>query len=161
MKPYSKKPWATLNEQSLQKAAAAWNWLTYYVAKREVGRGESLPVLRKIGDGSLSKFAPDGVILKHRPTGTVLGSLGNRTWGALGLPLQMITDSDGEGNCYMFMPSVEIQWFFIWKIEEWVVVPHEAHRCAANGIVLKIVGEEQPLAKYTIQNIKKQDLEDR
>ena len=100
----------------MQKAAAAWNWLTYYFAKRGEGRGESLPVLRKIGDGSLSKFAPDGVILKHRPTGTVLASLGNRTWGALGLPLQMITctDSDGEGNdeviyCYMFMPSVEIQ----------------------------------------------------
>ena len=151
MKPYSKKPWAALNEHSLQMAAAAWNWLHYYVAKRGEGRGEGLPVLRKIGDGSMSKFAPEGVILKHRATGTVLASLGNRTWGALGLPLQMITDSDCEGNCYMFMSSVEIQWIFIWQIEEWVVVPHEAHRCATNGIVLKVVGEEQPLAKYTIQ----------
>ena len=148
MKPFS-KTWATLNEQSLQKAAAAWNWLNYYVGKRGEGRGEGLPVLQKIGDGSLSKFAPDGVILKHCPTGTVLASLGNRTWGALGLPLQMITDE--AISCYKFMPSVEIEFFFVWKIDEWVVVPHEAHRCAANGIVLKIVGVEQPLAKYTIQ----------
>ena len=96
--------------------------MTYYVAKSGVGRGESLPVLRNIGDGSLSKFAPDGVILKHRPIGTVLASLGNRTWGALGLPLQMITctDSDGEGDdeviyCYMFQHSDQQQFFFIWQ----------------------------------------------
>ena len=156
MKPYSKKQWPTLNEQSLQKAAAAWNWLQYYSDQKGKGRGEGLPELKHIGDGSLSKFAPDGVVLKHRPTGTVLASLGNRTWGALGLPLQMGTCTDGvegEVNCYMFMSTVEIQFFFVWRIEEWIVVPHEAHRCATNGIVLKIVGVEQPLAKYTIQNI--------
>ena len=149
MKPFSKKPWATLNEQSLQRAAAAWNWLNYYVAKRDEGRGEGLPVLRKIGDGSLSKFAPDGVVLKHVPTGTVLASLGNRTWGALGLPLQMGTCTDGndEVNCYMFMSTVDIKFFFIWRIEEWIVVPHEAHRCATNGIVLKIVGGGAVLGK--------------
>ena len=116
-----------------------------YVANRGKGRGESLPVLRKIGDGSLSKFAPEDVILKHLPAGTVLASLGNRTWGALGLPLQMINDE--AISCYKFIPSVEIQWFFVWKIEEWVVVPHEAHRCAAHGIVLKIVGGGAALGK--------------
>ena len=104
MKPYSKKPWATLNEQSLQKAAAAWNWLNYYVAKRGEGRGESLPVLQKVGDGNPSKFVPEGVILKHLASGIVLASPGNRTWGALGLPLQMINDE--AIYCYKFMPPL-------------------------------------------------------
>ena len=107
MKPYSRKPWATLNENTLQRAAAAWNWLHYYVAKRGEGRGEGLPELQKIGDGLLSKFAPDAVILKPVPSSTVLASLGNRTWAALGLPLQKIfckdkyTEGDDDVSDYI------------------------------------------------------------
>ena len=78
------KPWATLDESTLQKAAAAWKWLHYFRS----GCGHGLPEGARIGDAMMSKFAPHGVILKYIHTGMVVASLGNRTWDALGLPLQ-------------------------------------------------------------------------
>ena len=77
---------ATLDEQTLQKAVSAWHWLHVYMA----GRGHGLPEGTRIADAMMSKFVPPCVILKHRPSTMVVASLGNRTWGALGLPLRAV-----------------------------------------------------------------------
>ena len=93
MKP-GDKTWATLDEAALQKAGAAWHWLHFYMS----GRGRGLPESTKIGDAVMSKFAPHGVILKYLPSTMVVASLGNRTWGALGLPLREIRSEDDGGD---------------------------------------------------------------
>ena len=117
------------------------------------GRGHGLPEGTKIADAIMSKFVPPCVILKHRPSTTVAASLGNRTWGALGLPLREIHSEDDGGDdvsAYCFEPRGEVKWFHIIAADDWVVVPHVAHRCA-HGVVLKISGAEQPLPKHILQ----------
>ena len=100
----------------------------------------------------MSKFVPPCVILKHRPSTMVVASLGSRTWGALGLPLREIHSEDdgGDGFYYCFEPRGEVKWLHITAADDWVVVPHVAHRCA-HGVVLKISGAEQPLPKHILQ----------
>ena len=88
------KTWATLDETTLQKAGTAWHWLHEYMDDKS-GRGNGLPEGTKIADAMMSKFVPPCVILKHLPENMVVASLGNRTWGALGLPLCQIHSEDG------------------------------------------------------------------
>ena len=95
MKPGDKTS-ATLDETALQKAGAAWHWLHECMA----GRGHGLPEGTKIADAMMSKFVPPCVILKHRPSTMVVASLGNRTWGALGLPLREIHSEDDGGEVF-------------------------------------------------------------
>ena len=100
-----------------------------------------------------SKFAPHGVILKYIPTAMVVASLGNRTWGALGLPLREIHSEDDAGDdvfAYCFEPRGEVKWLHIIAADDWVVVPHVAPRCA-HGFVVKISGAEQPLPMHILQ----------
>ena len=110
MKP-GDKTWATLDETTLQKAAAAWNWLHVYMA----GRGHGLPAGTRIADAMMSKFVPPCVILKHRPENMVVASLGNKTWGALGLPLcQIHSENDGPDVVYYsFELRGEVKWLHI------------------------------------------------
>ena len=92
MKP--RKTWHTLNEETLQRATAAWVWLHAYME----GRGASLPLETRIGDALMSKWVPPCVILRHNaPGGSTIASLGNRVWAALGLPLQEL-DIDGVAH---------------------------------------------------------------
>ena len=118
------------------------------------GRGHGLPARTRIADAMMSKFVPPCVIFKHLPTTMVVASLGKQTWGALGLPLREIhSEDDGRDVVYYgFEPRGEVRWLHITVANDWVVVLHVAHRCAAHGVVLKINGVEQPLAKYTIQH---------
>ena len=88
------KTWARLDEDAIQKAGVAWHWLHEYMA----GRGHGLPEGTKIADGMMSKFVPPCVIFKHRHSTMVVASLGNRTWGALGLPLREIHSEDDGGD---------------------------------------------------------------
>ena len=77
-----RKTWHTLNEETLQRATAAWVWLHAYVE----GRGTSLPPETLIGDALMSKWVPPCVILRHGDS--TFASLGNRVWAVLGLPLR-------------------------------------------------------------------------
>ena len=110
MKPGG-KTWATIDERTLQKAVAAWHWLHVYMA----GRGHGLPEGTRIADAMMSKFVPPCVILKHRPSTMVVASLGNRTWGALGLPLREIHSEDDGGDVFYhgFEPRGEVRWLQI------------------------------------------------
>ena len=148
----SDKTWATLNETTFQKAGAAWHWLHEYMGYKS-RRGHCFPEATKIADAMMSKFVPPCVILKHRPDNMVVAILGNMSWGALGLPLCQINSEDDVGDvvCYSFAPRGEVSWLHIVKANDWVVVPHVAHRCAAHGVVLKVNGAEQPLPKHILQ----------
>ena len=101
----------------------------------------------------MSKFVRPCVILKHRPENMVVASLGNNTWCALGLPLfQIHSEDDGPDVVYYsFEPRGEVRWLHIVKANDWVVVPHVAHRCAARGVVLQVSGAEQPLPNHILQ----------
>ena len=103
MKP--RKTWHTLNEETLQRATAAWVWLHAYIE----GRGASLPLETRIGDSLMSKWVPPCVILRHNaPGGSTIASLGNRVWAALGLPLQEL-DIDGVVH-YTFEARARVVW---------------------------------------------------
>ena len=143
---------ATLDETTLQKAGAAWHWLHEYMDYKS-GRGHGLPQGTNIADAMMSKFVPPCGILKHRPEHMVVASLGNKTWSVLGLPLcQIHSEDDGPDVVYYsFEPRGEVNWLHIVKANDWVVVPHVAHRCAAHGVVLKMSGAEQPLPKHILQ----------
>jgi len=71
----------------------------------------------------------------------------------LGLPLCQIHSKDDGPDVvyYSFEPRGEVRWLHIVKANDWVVVPHVAHRCAAHGVVLKNNGAEQPLPKHILQ----------
>ena len=75
------------------------------------------------------------------------------------MPLCQIDCEDDDGPdvvYYSFEPRGEVRWLHIVKANDWVVVPHVAHRCAAHGVVLKVNGAEQPLPKHILQT-KKQE----
>ena len=146
------KTWATLDETTLQKAGAAWHWLHEYMDYKS-GRGHGLPEGTKIADAMMSKFVPPCVILNHPPENIVVASLGHNPWGVLGLPLcQIHSEDDGPDVVYYsFEPRGEVRWLHIVKANDWVVVPHVAHRCAAHGVVLKVNGAEQPLPNHILQ----------
>ena len=93
---HPRKPWHTVSEDTLQRASAGWVWLHTFMD----GRGESLPIDTRIGDALMSKLVPPCVILRHNVDGgpgTVIASMGNRIWAALGLPLQE-TEIDGVAH---------------------------------------------------------------
>ena len=78
-----KKTWASWSEDTIQKAAAAWHWLHYYVRERGGGR---LPLNCTIGVARWSKLVlPETLLFDGE---RYWASLGNRTWGALASPLQ-------------------------------------------------------------------------
>ena len=110
MKP--RKDWPTLSEDTLQRATAAWVWMNTYIEER----GRSLPEDTRIGDAVLSKLASPCQILKHNVEGgQTIACLGNRTWAALGVPLQAIT-VEGDVHYYSFgRVSVPLMWFHITK----------------------------------------------
>ena len=60
-------------------------------------------------------------------------------------------DDGGDVFYYCFEPRGEVKWLHITAADDWVVVPHVAHRCAAHGVVLKMSGAEQPLPKHILQ----------
>ena len=106
MKP--RKDWHTLNEETLQRAAAAWVWLHTYIR----GRGSSLPHNTKIGKAMMSKWAPQCQILRHNVEGgQTLASLGNRVRAVLGLPLQAV-DIDGDAH-YVFVGTPVIYFHIV------------------------------------------------
>ncbi|MDA8583807.1 hypothetical protein N9L68_06220 [bacterium] len=102
---------ARLDEHTLQMAVAARHWLHVYMA----WRGHGLPEGTRIALAMMSKFVPPCVILKHRPSTMVVARLGNRTWGALGLPLREIHSEDDGGDVvyYGFDPRGEVRWLQI------------------------------------------------
>ena len=116
MKPF--KDWPTLNEDSLQRAAAAWIWMNTYIDRRCTG---SLPETTRIGDARMSKLAPPCVILQH-DDGQTIASMGNRVWAFLGLPVGIVHDVYGEVH-YQFAPGNEVMWFHITAPDKWSVVP--------------------------------------
>ena len=146
------KTWAPLDETTLQKAGAAWHWL-HEVMDCTSRRGHGLPEGTKIADAMMSKLVPPCVTLKHRPENMGVASLGNKTWCDLELPLRQIHSEDDGPDVvyYSFEPRGENRWLHIVKANDWVVVPHVAHRCAAHGVVLKVNGAEQPLPKHILQ----------
>ena len=81
------------------------------------------------------------------------GKLGQPRLGALGWPLREIHSEDDGGDVfyYGFEPRGDVRWLHITAADDWVVVPHVAHRCAAHGVVLKISGAEQPLPMHILQ----------
>lgn len=87
--PFS-KPWPALNEDSIRKSAAAWNWLHRYCEERGSG------LLHNVGIGAarLSKLMVACIVVRQKSTDLVLASLGNATWGALALPLAKVELAD-------------------------------------------------------------------
>ena len=103
MKP--RKTWNTINEVTLQRAAAGWVWLNSYMD----GRGASLPIDTRIGDAMMSKWVPPCVILHHNVAdGPTIASMGNRTWAALGVPLQEM-EINGVAH-YTFNLRAGVKW---------------------------------------------------
>ncbi len=138
------KTWHTLNEETLQRASAAWVWMRAYMD----GRGRSLPEATRIGDGRMSKLAPPCAILRHNVDGgQTFASLGNRVWAALGLPLQ---DFDVDGELHYAFVRTPVVWFHIHAPGQWEVVPFVAVRCEGRGVVMKATGPPQPLVKYVL-----------
>ena len=145
MKP--RKTWHTINEETLQRATAAWVWLHAYME----GRGASLPLETRIGDALMSKWVPPCVILRHNaPGGSTIASMGNRVWAALGLPLQEF-DIDGVVH-YTFEARARVVWYHVIAPEQWDVVPFVASRHEVQGVVMKVTGTPEPLPKHCLQN---------
>ena len=141
---HPRKDWHTLNEDTLQRAAAAWVWMNTYIE----GRGVSLPAETRIGDAVLSKLAPPCAILRQNVEGgQTLASMGNRTWGALGLPLQTVTDN-GEDYFSFGTARVALTWFHITAPQQWDVLPFVAFRHEVHGVIMKPTGPPEPLVKH-------------
>ena len=143
MKP--RKDWSTLTEETLQRATAAWVWMNTYIEEH----GRSLPQNTRIGDAVLSKLASPCQILEH-VGGQIIACLGNRTWAAIGVPLQAIT-VEGVVHYYSFgSVRVPLMWFHITAPQQWHVVPFVAIRHETHGVVMKVTGPPQPLVKQVL-----------
>ena len=143
MKPA--KTWNTINEDTLQRAAAGWVWLNSYMD----GRGASLPIDIRIGDAMMSKWVPPCVILHHNVAdGPTIASMGNRTWAALGVPLQEM-EINGVAH-YTFNLRAGVKWQHILDPEQWNVLPFIAWRDEVHGVLMKAAGTPQSLPKHCL-----------
>ena len=143
MKPA--KTWNTINEETLQRAAAGWVWLNSYME----GRGTSLPIGTRIGDAVMSKWVPPCVILHHNVAdGPTIASMGNRTWAALGVPLQEM-EINGVAH-YTFNLRAGVKWQHIIDPEQWNVIPFIAWRDEVHGVLMKAAGTPQSLPKHCL-----------
>ena len=142
------KDWATVSEDTLQRAAAGWVWLNTYIQ----GRGRSLPNNVRIGDAAMSKLAPPGAILRQNVEGgqsQIIASMGNRIWAVIGLPLEEVSTVDGVR--YSFGRAQRaLQWFHIFALKNWDIVPFVATRHEQHGVIMKPTGPPQPLVKHVL-----------
>ena len=117
----ARKNWATLNEESIHRGIAALIWLRWYtsnnLAQQQI----------RLGQGRLSKFAPDLQIIFHgSPEGEVLYpgfSLGSEDWAVLCWPLKQFVDPDGQ-ECLFLDPAGSAEWKSFLEPEQRHVVFH-------------------------------------
>ncbi len=139
------KDWATVNEESLQRAAAGWQWLTTYMRER----GVSLPADTRIGDAVMSKFVPACVILKNVIGGNTFVSFGNRKWAVLAWPL---TEAPVGGEVHYAFRKARVKWLYVVAPEEWQIIRYVSVRSASEpfGLVLKASAPPQSLIHHAL-----------
>ena len=138
-----KKTWASWSEDTIQKAAAAWHWLHFYVRER----GASLPPTSSIGVARWSKLVlPETLMFDGE---RYLASLGNRLWGALAAPLEPFQQAGDEAMYYSFTQSA-IEYIHIVDPSRWQIIPYAACRLGSHGVVLKQTGVPAGLIKSSL-----------
>ena len=145
----NKKTWASWSEDTIQKAAAAWHWLHYYVRER----GASLPPNCTIGIARWSKLVLPETLLFDVEGERYFASLGNRLWGALASPLRRFQQAhdDGHGYYYTFTDSA-IEYIHIVDPSKWKTIPYRACRLELHGVVLKEIGAGVGLIKSSLMS---------
>lgn len=119
----SRKKWATISEDSIQRGIAAWNFLRAYV-REQMGQSG----IRLI-HGCMSKYAVEMELMfkTEGASDTIeyLGfCLGEATWGALFWPVCLHRDGPFEG--YYLDPHAQAEWIHIVQPQQWFVMTHEA-----------------------------------
>ena len=119
----SRKKWATISEETIQRGIAAWNFLRAYVREQMGQSGVRLI------HGSMSKYAVE-MELMFKTDGSdsnnieYLGfCLGSATWGALFWPVCLHRDGPFDG--YYLDPDAQAEWVHILRPQQWFVMTHE------------------------------------
>ena len=154
MKPNS-KTWHTLNEDTLQKAAAAWKWLHTYLDGRRAGG----MLEQQIGDALMTKWAPIATVLQRGDEISL--RLGNRVWAGLTLPLQRVAVESDPDVVYYTLFRAPIQWLHILSPIDWWVLPFEACRVEGKGIIFRVTQAPIPLVKHVLSSKNKNLLNDK
>ena len=105
MKP--KKDWHTVNEDTLQRAAAAWVWLHTYIR----GRGSGLPHCTTLGNAMMSKWVP----LNERSKFVTLIASGAQFGTVISLPISGVMAADiNWQSVFYFFGALGCVWFIFW-----------------------------------------------
>ena len=137
------KPWKSLSEEALCKAAAAWNWTHDYFARhRGAGVG--------IGQSKMSKLVLPLTTLRET-SGTIYASMANFSYAALALRLLECTI---EGIRHFKFIREPLAFLYIVDATEWDVIPYEATRLPGHGIVMAQSEDPIPLMRHTLRQPK-------
>ena len=141
------KTWASWSEDTIEKAAAAWHWLHYYVQEKVRG---TLPANCTIGTARWSKLVlPETLMFDGE---RYFASLGNRVWGALASPLERVQQAEEDNNYdYKFTQSA-IDYIHIVDPSKWQIIPYEPCRLESHGVVLKQTGQPLGLIKSSLMS---------
>ena len=137
------KPWKTLNDDSIHKAVAAWNWIHEFFAKHRAAGAVG------IGGSRLSQLMKCLTIVRQISSQTVRASMGSSLFAAIGLKLHMF-EVEGVQH-FTFTPDYrEFEIVYVTNAMDWETIPFTATRLQGHGIVMAQSAAPMPLIRYSL-----------